>query len=309
MVVYHTPANSINLCVRLPSDGLPDSSRWPCYTRPVLSIQLLGPPQILSDGQPLELTRRKSRALIYYLAAHPRPLTRDHLLAFFWPDAERVRAQQILRTTLHGLRKALGSALVVEDTALSFSPNLEVDARQFESNLQSSNPQLLITTLAFYRGDFLQDFTLPDTPAFEDWTVAERERYRRLRVRGLTALSQHYETERNFPAALETLEQALATDPLQEDVQRHALRLHYFAGDRAGAIRRYEQLRQLLDAEMGVPPMAETRAVYDAIINDKLEIPKIQDSRLKIQGSRFKTQSPNPQLPITNYRSSDVNLN
>ena len=40
-----------------------------------------------------------------------------------------------------------------------------------------------------------------------------------------------------------------------------ALRLHYLAGDRTGAIRRYEALRKLLDEEMGVPPMAETRAL------------------------------------------------
>lgn len=269
----------------------------------MLSIQLLGSPQILLDGQPLELARRKSRALVYYLAAPSRPLTRGHLLAFFWPDAERASAQQILRTTLHGLRKALGASLIIEDATIALSPDVEVDTRLFESNLLSPVPnyQLLITNLSLYRGDFLQDFSLPDAPAFDDWAAVERERYRRLRVRGLTALSQHYETERNFPAALESLEQALAADPLQEDVQRHALRLHYFAGDRAGAIRRYEQLRQRLDAEMGVPPMAETRAVYDAIITDKLELPKTQDSRHKIQDSITQSpiaQSPNHPLPF-----------
>ncbi|HXF60509.1 MAG TPA: AAA family ATPase, partial [Caldilineaceae bacterium] len=61
--------------------------------------------------------------------------------------------------------------------------------------------------------------------------------------------------------------------PFQEDLQRAALRLHYLAGDRAGAIRRYEELRRLLDEEMGVPPMAETRALYDAIITDTLPLP------------------------------------
>ena len=281
---------------------------------PVLSIQLLGPPQILLAGQALELTRRKSRALLYYLAAHTRPVTRDHLLAFFWPDTERASAQQILRTTLHGLRKALGPALVVEDTALSLAPEVEVDTRQFERHLASAShisdltPASLATTLSLYQGDFLQDVTLPDTPAFENWMVAERERYSRLRVRGLTALSQHYEAELNFPAALGALDQALAADPLQEDVQRRALRLHYFAGDRAGAIRRYEQLRQLLDTEMGVPPMAETRAVYDAIINDKLEIPNP-----KSQGPKPIRRSPNPQpspsTPQLPFIGREVELN
>src|SRR5262249_46177510 len=59
-------------------------------------------------------------------------------------------------------------------------------------------------------------------------------------------------------------------DPLQEDLQRAAMRLHYLAGDRASAIRRYEQLRRLLDDELGVPPLDETRALYDAIVTDTL---------------------------------------
>lgn len=83
--------------------------------RNVLAIQLLGPPQVLLEERTLKLARRKSRALLYYLAAHTRPVQREHLLAFFWPDAERQDAQQILRTTLHGLRQALGPALAVQD--------------------------------------------------------------------------------------------------------------------------------------------------------------------------------------------------
>ena len=48
----------------------------------MLSVLLLGSPQLLLDQQPLRVTRRKSRALVYYLAAHAGLLTREHLLAF-----------------------------------------------------------------------------------------------------------------------------------------------------------------------------------------------------------------------------------
>ncbi len=266
----------------------------------MLSILLLGQPQILRDDKPLSLTRRKSRALVYYLAAHPRPLSREHLLAFFWPDLERPAAQQTLRTTLHGLRKALGDSLVVEDDTIAL--NADVDARRFEtnfppqfrrptSNLQSSQtPEAerrgLISNLRPYRADFLDGFTLPDSPAFDDWAAIERERYRRLAMRGLMQLSQLHEADQNFAEALDTLDRALAFDSLQEDLQRAAMRLHYLAGDRAGAIRRYDSLRRLLDEEMGVPPMAETRTLYDAIINDKLPAPPANQAR----------------IPITNYQ-------
>ncbi|MBI1877196.1 MAG: AAA family ATPase [Chloroflexi bacterium] len=238
----------------------------------MLFIRLFGAPQITYDQRPVTLTRRKSRALIYYLAAHSTPLTRDHLLAFFWPDHQRPTAQHNLRATLYGLRKILGSLLIVDEDSLALSTDTGVDTHTFEAQLATPLPDLqpLKETLELYRGDFLSGFTLPDLPEFDDWAMVERERYRRLAVGGLIKLSQLYEAQQDFRAGLKTLDQALAFDPLQEDLQRLALRLHYLAGDRAGAIRRYEHFRQLLADEMGVPPMEETRALYDAIITDTI---------------------------------------
>ena len=76
----------------------------------MLTIQLLGTPLVLRDDQTLTITRKKSRALLFYLAGHDKPLTREQILAIFWPDSDRVSAQQVLRTTLHGLRRALGAS-------------------------------------------------------------------------------------------------------------------------------------------------------------------------------------------------------
>ncbi len=279
----------------------------------MLSIQLLGTPQILLDDQPLTITRKKSRALLYYLAAHAQPLTREHLLSTFWPDSDRTSAQQVLRTTLHGLRQALGPALIADENTLALAPDVAIDVRTFETNLQSpiSNlqpqrgaSQSLISTLALYRGDFLTGFALSDSAEFDNWLTQQQEHYRRLAIRGYIALANWYEQQQAYPAALEALDRALAFDPLQEDVQRSALRLHYLAGDRPGAIRRYEALRKLLDEEMGVPPMAETRALYDDIINDKLighQTSEIRDRRLAISRpmGTLRSQHSVSNLPFT----------
>lgn len=241
----------------------------------MLRLRLLGPPEILIDDQVIKVTRRKSRAVVYYLAAQNRQLRRETLLAMFWPDKPRPAAQQILRTTLHSLRKSLGTDFLVDGDDLGLSSSTQVDLKVFETQLAASptNPAQLAAPLALYRGEFLEGFFLPDSPAFDDWLLLERERLQRLAVRGLTALSQLYERTGNYASALDSLERALAFDPLQEDIQRENIRLLYLSGDRPAAIRRYDQLRKLLDEEMGVPPMVETRALYDAIINDKLEIP------------------------------------
>lgn len=241
----------------------------------MISLLLLGPSQILLDHQPIDIARRKSRALLYYLAVRSAPVTREHVLALFWPDHERAAAQQVLRTTLHGLRKTLGTGLVITNETLGLASNAMVDTRRFEAQLAApSSPELLALTLALYRGPLLEDFTLPDSEAFELWLESERERFRKLALYGFLRLAQLHEAQQNLPAALGALTRALALDPLHEDIQRAAMRVQYRSGDRAGAIRRYEQLRDQLDEELGVPPMAETRALYDAIITDALEEPQ-----------------------------------
>jgi DNA-binding SARP family transcriptional activator/predicted ATPase len=246
----------------------------------MLVIRLLGPPQVILDGSALKLARRKSRALLYYVAAHSQSLTREHLLALFWPDTGRPGAQQVLRTTLHGLRQALSADLLVAGETVSLAPGVEVDVRSFEAALAiearlapggsapAAGVEGLAAALDLYRGDFLAEMTLDDSPEFENWITGERERYRRLAVRGFIALARFHEERADYAAALRGLDRALALDPLQEDLQRAAMRLHYLAGDRPGAIRRFLHLRDLLDEEMGVPPMAETQRMYDAIVTD-----------------------------------------
>jgi DNA-binding SARP family transcriptional activator len=259
----------------------------------MLSIRLLGMSQVLDDGQPLALKRRKSRALLYYLAAHPQPVSRRQVLGLLWPDHAPATARHNLRTTLYSLRQALGFHLAAEDERLALTGAVEVDVRELVRVMEAGEPNeaRLTAALAHYQGDFLADFDLPDAPEYENWIAVERERYRRLAINGFHLLSRRREAAGDYAAARQSLAQALAIDPFQEDLQRAALRLDYLAGDRAGAIRRFEELRRMLDEEMGVPPMAETRALYDAIITDTLPLPA---SLLAAQ----RVSSPTPVLSV-----------
>ncbi|MBI5961395.1 MAG: AAA family ATPase [Chloroflexi bacterium] len=236
----------------------------------MLIIKLLGQPRIELNGKLVTVRRRKNRALVYYLAAQTHPRSREHLLGMFWPDLDRASAQQSLRTALHELRKLFEEWLIADGDQLSLSASALVDVHTFEQKLSPPAHDLkeLRAALALYEGDFLAGFGLDAAPEFDDWLMTQAERYHRLAVRGLSALAALLESQHNYPAALEALDRALSFDPLQEDLQRTALRIHYLAGDRAGAVRRYDRLRKLLDEEMAVPPMAETRQLYDAILND-----------------------------------------
>jgi DNA-binding SARP family transcriptional activator len=237
----------------------------------MLTILVLGPPQILVDSVAVAVPRRRARALVYYLAVQRRPVHRERLLALFWPDHDRTAARQLLRTTLHGVRQAVGPLIEGEED-LSISSDVEVDYRTLADAVTAPavDETALARALARYRDDLLAGFTLPDAVPFTEWLAAGREHARLLAVRGYTRLARVAGARGDIAAALTALDRALAFDPLQEDLQREAIRLHYLAGDRVGAIRRYEQFRNLLDAELGVPPMRETRDLYDAIVTDRL---------------------------------------
>jgi DNA-binding SARP family transcriptional activator len=244
-------------------------------TFPRLEIQLFGTPHILLDGEVLENLRRKNRALLYYLAAQGGQLSREKILTFFWPDHERSTAQPILRTMIHDVRKLLGEAIQVSDQNIAFASDTSIDVQIFSMALQSPIEELqkLAEVLRLYKGDLMEGFSLSDTPQFDDWVTSEREHYRLLAIQGFANLSHRHEAQHDYPAALASARQALAFNPYQEEVQRDVMRLLYLNGDRAGVIRQYESLRKLLDEELGVPPMPETRLLYDSIINDTFAPP------------------------------------
>lgn len=269
----------------------------------MLNVLLFGHPQILVDQHPVKLTRRKVRALFYYLAAHRQPIHRNKLLEIFWADEARVPAQQVLRTTIYNLRNEFGAFVVAEDDSISLRDDIRVDVRLFENGLAdpTAGPEELTATLQFYRGDFLDGIELPDSVAFDDWVTIERERYRRMAIRALTTLSAWHESQQDYSQALDFLDRALQTNPLQEDLQRESMRLQYLAGDRPGAIRRYDDLRRMLDKEMGVPPMVETRALYDLILSDRplmLNRPAPTKVRAKLPIDSLQKAAPGFKLPF-----------
>ena len=248
--------------------------------------------------------RRKNRALIYYVAAQGGQSTREKLLTFFWPDHERSAAQAILRTMIHDLRKILGEAFQADDQFITLSSDTFIDVGDFSAvlNSPSSDLQKLTETLNLYKGDFLEGFSLPDSPQFDDWTASERERYRLMAMNGFADLSHRHEAMRDYPAALESARRALTFNSFQEDLQRDVMRLLYLNGDRAGVIQQYETLRKLLDEEMGVLPMPETRALYDSIINDTFILPPTETI------SQFSPTSKSVDKPLLPFLGREAEL-
>src|SRR5215217_5353809 len=70
------------------------------------------------------------------------------------------------------------------------------------------------------------------------------------------------------PAAVKWAEQTVALAPFRETGYRHLMEAHAAAGNRAEALRVYDQCRRLLADELGTYPSPETESIYRALLEE-----------------------------------------
>ena len=247
-----------------------------------LRLSLLGPPQVVLDGTPIELGRRKATALLVYLAVTRHEASRDTLATFFWPEHDQTAARAELRRHLSVLNKVLGAGWLdsTGDTIrLRADVDLWLDSETFQNRLSACRQHghaadevcadclpLLTEAVALYRADFLSGFTLRDTPDFDDWQFFEGEQLRTQLAQTLQLLVDGYSQLQTFDRAIAFAQRWLALDPLHEPTHRQLMRLYYWTDQRAIALRQYQQCAQVLDEELGVPPDDETAQLYQQIL-------------------------------------------
>lgn len=248
-------------------------------------LRLLGPFALVCDAQPSELAYEKGRALLAYLALDPgRAHPRAALAALFWPGMERATALANLRLVLHNLRQKLVSAdpdhaalHVTRDVVmLRADADLDSDVARFAAPTPACtalpSPGLCDTCLAdmeaiaaLYRGEFLERFSLPDCPEFEDWLQAQRESLLQRALARLTALSDHHARGGAHPRALPFAQRFLVLDPWNEHGLRRVMRLLALSGQRDAALAQHDKWCRVVADELGLAPSKETQALAQSI--------------------------------------------
>lgn len=82
-----------------------------------------------------------------------------------------------------------------------------------------------------------------------------------------------YESRGAYETSLAYGMRIMCYDRARERTHRQLMRLHYFLGDRAEAIRQYERCTQALEEELGVAPSRSTALLYKQICADQLDKP------------------------------------
>ena len=237
----------------------------PCRLAVLGSVELTG-----SDGRPIQAGAIQSKrlALLTYLALAPRRafVRRDTLLGLFWPEFPAEQARHALRQALHYLRSTLGREVIAGrgEGEITLAPDLLwSDVRAFEDRLTEGDAA---AALALYRGDLLEGVFVSETsPELERWLEEERARLRRLAVRGAWELAKGAERSGQPQEAAAWARRAQALDPDDETSLRSLMELLERQGDRAGALRAYDEFARRLASEFDAEPSSATRALRERL--------------------------------------------
>lgn len=238
-----------------------------------VEIQVLGGFSVAVDGiavAPGLWRRDRAAALIKLLAVTPHHrMHREQVVDLFWPDSDSETAGAALRKAVHYARKALGYNDLIatngDSLALAPSADLEIDAETFEAAakaaLRQPTPEACGAAADLYRGQLLPD------DLYSDWLDAPR-----------TALAQrHVDVLR----AGRLWQRLIAVDPSDEPAQCALMQTALDSGNRAEAIRIFNQLRQRLQLEIGLGPSAEAVALYESALAIPAVDPVSQTDRIR----------------------------
>jgi DNA-binding SARP family transcriptional activator len=242
------------------------------YMNP-LRFYFLGSPRIEQNGRMVEPDTRKATALLAYLALSGERPSRDWLAAFLWPDFDDSHAKAALRRTLSALKTAVGPEVLNSTReAISLQPDhVWCDVTEFRRLLADVVDESgLETAVVLYRDDFLTGFTLRDSLPFDDWQIVTAQTLRRELETALEKLVNQASVLGNWQKSLTLAHRWLALDPLREEVHCQLMRIYTALGQPNAALRQYRDCVRILEEELGVPPLPETTALYQAIQENRL---------------------------------------
>ncbi len=246
-------------------------------TRPAptysLYLSVLGRENIERDGAKVSTSDWQAvsaRELFFYLVFN-RPSTRDELGAILWPNSSTQQIRQKFHSTLHRIREALGTNVILfENELYMINPQLDLwcDAFEFKATVKRArlNSSLVAHTeilwrraVDLYQGDFLADF---DT----HWALNFRESFTQMYLDALVALADCVRLRGDLQEAISLLKRAVDIDPFREDIHRLLLKDYRILGNRSLIVRHMRHLNRLFLEELGTRPSPETLMLSQSLL-------------------------------------------
>ena len=232
------------------------------------------------DEDVVQLGRQKAMALLAHLAVTRLPHRREGLAALLWPESGPSEAFAALRNALWILhRSPVGEGLTATRSTIGLDDrSVRVDVNRFRELARGCGTHVerlsgtchrcetkLKESVEFVRGPFMSGFSLPDSAAFDDWQIAEREALGRELGEVLSRLVLEYREREERDVAAVYARRWVAEDPLNEEACRQLMFVLAEQGQRPRALEVFERCATRLADELGIEPEAATAQVAERI--------------------------------------------
>lgn len=242
------------------------------------SICLFGVYPIRIDREPchLGISGATQKLFQYLLVAAGKEIRRELLAEIFWSRSSTDRQRSALNSAIWRIKQQLNEINGIDlvsngPTAfLQVAPDVSNDAKELSDIVHGisinepfdeSKVERLCLALNNCNAPFMEGVT-------SDWVLTEREKMFNIKIRGMTMLMHWRGEQRRYEDALEVGRRLLAEDSFRETAQCEVMWLYVLNGQRAQALRQYEDYSELLRDELDIDPMPETLALYDHIHRD-----------------------------------------
>jgi DNA-binding SARP family transcriptional activator len=218
---------------------------------------------------------KPKQVLEILLTARGRGVPKDRIAELLWARDLPQNVTGALATYVSVLRRSLrgcapeGRELVVTETqAYRFAvEHAETDLDRFDELVDraataptSTQRRLLHEALALVRGDVLED------EPYADWAEDARGAYRARVLAVRMDAAEAALAERDLDAGLRHAQASISIDRFSERAHRLAMLALFAQGRQHEAVAVYHRLRRLLDEDLGLDPMPETRALHTSVL-------------------------------------------
>lgn len=196
------------------------------------------------------------------LALEPgRRLHRDQMLELLWPELGAAAAQNNLHQAVHAARRVVGTdRLTLVDGMLQLEADVATDVDLFETAARRAREHLevagYVAALDSFGGELLPE------DRYEPWAEGRRSALNDLHSALCLELAELLDPQE----AIETLQRALAVEPLHEPAHRALMRTYHALGRRQDALAQYHRLRTALRASLEADPDEESRSLYRELL-------------------------------------------
>ena len=252
-----------------------------------MEYRILGPLEVVDEGEPVQLRRLKERLVLAVLLLHANEfVARERLIDELWGDSPPPTAKKAVNGYISQLRKALARDRCDPITTVDGGYRLEVDADRLDAarlrqllasaredastgELEAAG-ELLREALGLWRGPTLSGLLLESYGREE---IAQLDELR------LTALMERIDCDLalgRHEDVLGELQVLVGEHPLRERLRAQQMLALYRADRQADALDAYAEARRTLVDDLGIEPSEALQRLQQAILrhDPSLETPE-----------------------------------